>query len=94
MLNEKERGIVAGFRQWAEALRDDDNDRLREIERDWYNDSSKYQWSTKQERDDLIIELWQGGARRNRIAYDLQIPVYLVNQAIQRVRGKDDVQVL
>ena len=35
MLTKKEREAVAGFRQWAKALRDDDRDTLRKIEREW-----------------------------------------------------------
>lgn len=84
MLTQKEQEAVAGFRQWAKALASDDNQTMRALERVWYKDTSKYHWSTQEERDAIILGLYEDGCARKRIAYELQIPYYWIEQAIRR----------
>lgn len=41
MLTEREQRIVADFRDWAKALRDNDVKTLRQIEREWHKDDHR-----------------------------------------------------
>lgn len=87
MLTEKERGIVSGFRQWAEALKRDDGPAMRAIEREWYKDARNLIWNTKAERNMLIRRLHNSGLKPGIIAYKLGINRLMVWRVL---RGDHD----
>ncbi len=85
----KEQSLVRGFRQWARALKNDDRETMRDIEKGWYRDAAQapdYRWETKQERDNLIRDMRAKGIKPRVIAHRLQLDRMYVYEAIWRVK--------
>ncbi len=90
-MTSREKAVIAGFREWAHALKTEDKDTMRRLEREWYVLDHKQRWRDKKERNQWILDARAGGMRPVEIAYEMGLPRHIVDNVIYKKGSKEGV---